>query len=283
MARVGVRLGREHARTLVWGQARSRIRGIGLDYVELRDYQPGDDIRYVDWRATARRVTVEGDYRLVVRVFEDERKKSTILVLDNSVSMRLWRKSLAAAYAASLIALTALAHEDLLVIAYWEGERLYTSYPRRPDEALAVIERAYCSEPLGKVGLVDAVKRLPIPRRAVVVVVTDYANTTRELEELARASMARDAAIMLVLVYAYPEVEPPRVNAVLALVDPETGRLSMVDMRRYYVHARKHVIRLKTMARNMFNAYAEVNASDPRGDIVKLLRSYTMCRAGLPA
>ena len=80
----------------------SRFRGRGVDYVESRGYQPGDDIRQMDWRVTAR------TGRPHTKVFQEEREQSILLIVDANPSMRFGTrvrfKSVQAARTAALLA-----------------------------------------------------------------------------------------------------------------------------------------------------------------------------------
>ena len=80
----------------------SRFRGRGVDYAESRVYQPGDDIRQMDWRVTAR------TGRPHTKLFTEERERSVLVVLNCNPSMRfgtrLRFKSVQAARAAALLA-----------------------------------------------------------------------------------------------------------------------------------------------------------------------------------
>jgi uncharacterized protein (DUF58 family) len=80
----------------------SRFRGRGVDYQESRSYQPGDDIRHMDWRVTAR------TGRPHTKLFQEERERSVLLILDHNPSMhfgtRVRFKSVQAARAAALLA-----------------------------------------------------------------------------------------------------------------------------------------------------------------------------------
>ncbi len=68
-------------RSLLSGRKRSRLRGRGLDFDELRHYRPGDDIRTMDWRVTNRTGKPH------VRVYTEERDRPVMLVVDQRLSM----------------------------------------------------------------------------------------------------------------------------------------------------------------------------------------------------
>jgi len=74
-------LPKQPARSALQGRHRSRIRGRGLDFEELRDYLPGDDVRAIDWKVTAR---AGSPY---VRVYTEERDRPTLIVVDQRMSM----------------------------------------------------------------------------------------------------------------------------------------------------------------------------------------------------
>ncbi|MBE1158935.1 DUF58 domain-containing protein [Dyella acidiphila] len=80
----------------------SRLYGRGMDYAESRAYQPGDDVRRLDWRLTAR------SGRLHTKLFQEEREGQLLIVLDQHASMRFGTrvrfKSVQAARAAALAA-----------------------------------------------------------------------------------------------------------------------------------------------------------------------------------
>ena len=96
-ARPAARVAGYHAAT-----HESRFRGRGVDYVESREYQPGDDIRRMDWRVTAR------SGRPHTKVFQEEREQSNLLLIDCNASMRFGTrvrfKSVQAARTAALLA-----------------------------------------------------------------------------------------------------------------------------------------------------------------------------------
>lgn len=99
-------LPRQPATSLLSGRHASRLRGRGLDFKELRHYQLGDDVRTIDWKATARLRSPQ------VRVYDEERERPVLLVVDQRSPMffgsRRAMKSVAAAEAAALGAWKAL-------------------------------------------------------------------------------------------------------------------------------------------------------------------------------
>lgn len=100
-ARVGrVRPQPLNSRALAAGQRSSRLYGRGMDYAESRVYQPGDDVRRLDWRLTAR----SGE--LHTKLFQEEREGRLLVLLDTHASMRFGTrvrfKSVQAARAAAI-------------------------------------------------------------------------------------------------------------------------------------------------------------------------------------
>lgn len=94
------------------GAHASRIRGRGMSFAESRPYQPGDDVRLIDWRVTAR------SGRPHTKVFEEEKERAVYIVAQFSPSMyfgtRVAFKHVVAAELISLVAWAALAGGDRL-------------------------------------------------------------------------------------------------------------------------------------------------------------------------
>src|ERR1700741_1447956 len=95
-------LPRQAVHSLLSGRYASPMRGRGLNFEEIRDYRPGDDVRSIDWKVTARLQQPH------VRVFNEERDRQTLLVVDQRLSMffgtRRAMKSVTAAQAAAIAA-----------------------------------------------------------------------------------------------------------------------------------------------------------------------------------
>jgi len=93
---------RQPRSSILAGSHASRLRGRGLNFDELRRYQPGDDLRHLDWRASLR------TGKPVVRTFTEERDRPALILVDQRMSMFFGsRRSFKSALAAELGALTA--------------------------------------------------------------------------------------------------------------------------------------------------------------------------------
>lgn len=115
-------LSRLESRAMRAGQQPSRLYGRGMDYAESRGYQPGDDVRRLDWRLTAR------SGRLHTKLFQEEREGRLLILLDAHESMRFGTrvrlKSVQAARAAALAAWYAVrAGERVGLMAFGSGHR----------------------------------------------------------------------------------------------------------------------------------------------------------------
>lgn len=92
------------------GEYASAFRGRGMEFDEIRHYQPGDDIRRMDWRVTAR------TGQPYTKVFREEREQPVILVVDQSSTMhfgtRLAFKAVSATHAAAMLAWASAHHGD---------------------------------------------------------------------------------------------------------------------------------------------------------------------------
>jgi uncharacterized protein (DUF58 family) len=122
------------------GSRLSRHRGRGVDFAEVRLYQPGDDVRSIDWRVTARKAKPH------TKVYREERERPTLLVVDQSHAMlfgsRVRLKSVAAAECAALLAWHAFDSGDRVggVIFDDAGEHSFKPY-RNPRAVVRFLSR----------------------------------------------------------------------------------------------------------------------------------------------
>ena len=123
------------------GAARSLFRGRGMELDDTRAYQSGDDVRHIDWRATAR------SGRPMSKVFREERQRELCLVVDRGPSMhfgtRVETKATTAARAAAVLAFSALARQERVAGWVLDGRREQAFAPaRRLDGVLPLLGAA---------------------------------------------------------------------------------------------------------------------------------------------
>jgi uncharacterized protein (DUF58 family) len=187
-------LPKQPVHSLLSGRQSSRIRGRGLDFEELRQYLPGDDIRAMDWRVTAR------TRKPYVRVYTEEKDRPAVLIVDQRINMffgtRRALKSVTAAECAALAAWRVLTQGDRVGgFVFDDGEIV----EQRPQRSRAAVIRLLETLVARNTALrVDApAKRTPAQLNAVldraaqaaphdhlVVVVSDFDGhdaTTRDL------------------------------------------------------------------------------------------------------
>ncbi|QRM54176.1 DUF58 domain-containing protein [Sinorhizobium sp. BG8] len=196
-------------RRLLAGRHESRIRGRGLSFEELRTYLPGDDIRTIDWRVTAR------TGQPFVRVYDEEKDRPALVVVDQRINMffgsRRSMKSVAAAEVAALCAWRVVALGDRVGGMVFDDVDEEAIRPHRSREAVIRFAEAIAkknnalsaaSETKRAAGQLDAVlsKVAAVARHDhLIIVVSDFDGhgpSTRDL--LLRMSVANDVIAILV-------------------------------------------------------------------------------------
>lgn len=192
-------LPRQPARSVLNGRHASRLRGRGLNFEELRDYLPGDDVRAIDWKVTARTGSPH------VRVMTEERDRPALLVVDQRMSMFfgsvLNMKSVTAVEAATLAAFRILAQGDRIGGIVFGDSVMAEVRPQRSRAALTrfltslaeanALLRADAPEvpPMGLTQVLRATARIA-PRNHLIFVVSDFdgidGDTARAVSGLAR-------------------------------------------------------------------------------------------------
>lgn len=121
----------------------TRARGRGMDFDEVRIYQPGDDVRSIDWRVTARTQTVH------TKLYREERERPVMILADQGSSLffgsQQYFKSVLAARLAALLAWSTLAHGDRVGGIVFGNEDHQEIRPRRHKQAALALINALVS------------------------------------------------------------------------------------------------------------------------------------------
>ena len=122
------------ARSLLAGNQRTRYRGRGMDFEEVRLYQAGDDIRSIDWRVTARTQVPH------TKLYREERERPIFVLVDQRSPMFFGSqrcfKSVLAAYLGSALAWSAMANRDLIGGLVFGDKEQREIRPRRSKHAV---------------------------------------------------------------------------------------------------------------------------------------------------
>ena len=139
-------LPRQPVHSILFGRHAPRLRGRGLNFEELRRYVPGDDIRSMDWKVTARTNQPH------TKVFCEERERPVLLWLDLNPPMffatRGAFKSVVATQAASLLAWSTVSSNDRLGALVFSGDEHIEIRPKRGKAAALDFIRRTCAHPV---------------------------------------------------------------------------------------------------------------------------------------
>ncbi len=240
-------LPRQGVHSLLSGRYASRMRGRGLNFEEIRDYRDGDDVRSIDWKVTQRLQKPH------VRVFNEERDRAGILLIDQRLSMffgtRRSMKSVVAAEAAAVIAWRVLKAGDRVGGVVFSDTDAVEVRPQRSRRNVLTLLNAVATQNrvlgVGR-GIVTApamlnrslenVRRLA-PHDATVVIASDF-DGADETTRRTVAALARNNDVVALLVHDPTQSELPGINRMtvtdgeLQIVLDAGMRRSIVDMSR---------------------------------------------------
>jgi uncharacterized protein (DUF58 family) len=217
---------------LLQGDYRSLFRGNGVDFSDLREYEPGDDVRYIDWSVTAR---MNAPY---VREYLEDREITAWFLLDLSpsidfgtVEMERLKRSVLIDFVTTLARL--LTRHGNRVGAMFHGEGVYRTIPARSGriQVLRLIDDLLKEPRLQRAAFTDlallfeAAER-GIKRRSLVFVISDFISVPGW--ERALQLLGRRHEVVAVRLVDRREVELPDIGPVV-LEDSETGEQLYVD------------------------------------------------------
>ncbi|MFP3940210.1 MAG: DUF58 domain-containing protein [Thermoanaerobaculia bacterium] len=221
----------------VAGEYHSVFKGRGVEFAEVRPYQPGDDVRAIDWNVTARM----GEPYL--KTYVEERDLTVFLAVDVSGSQSFGSRTIVkrdlAAEVTALLAFAAVRNGDRVGAGLLSDRLEHFLAPRRRRNHVLRLVRDVLAHPAGGgtelgAGLLQVLAALK--RRSVLFLISDF--LCPPFPEALKAAAARHDLVVIEIVDPR-DAELPRVAPVV-LRDAETGRTAVVDGAR---HARAHAER----------------------------------------
>jgi uncharacterized protein (DUF58 family) len=217
------------------GEYRSLFKGQGMEFAEVREYQPGDEVRSIDWNVSARMG------RPFVKRYVEERELTIMLAVDLSGSSRFGTRARfkhdLAIELAGVLSLAAVRNNDRVGLMLF-SDRVEHALPARKGRkhALRLIRDLLTVEPKGRgtsmTVTVDRLMRL-LPHRSVVFLASDFMAGDIE-KPLARLAQRHDVIAVTLedpSERVLPDVGPAR------LEDPETGEVLEIDTSHPAVRA----------------------------------------------
>ena len=210
------------------GSYKSAFRGKGIEFAEVREYVPGDDVRSIDWNVTARAG------KPFVKRFDEERELTVVVAMDLSGSLgfgsRARTKRETAAEAGALIALAAARNRDRVgLLLFTDLVELYLPPGKSRARSLRIVREMVAYEPKGRgtdlAGALAFLGRV-LRKHAIVFVVSDWiaSDFDQPLAYLAR----RHEVVALEVTDPFERDLPP--SGLVRARDLETGRNVWMDL-----------------------------------------------------
>jgi uncharacterized protein (DUF58 family) len=214
----------------IGGAYHAVFKGRGMEFAEVREYTPGDEVRTIDWNVTAR---MGAPY---VKKFVEERDLTLLLLVDVSGSQEFGSQYLLkrdyAAELAAVLAFSAVSNHDRVgAVLFSDRIEGYVPPARGRDHALRIVRDLLAREPLGRgtdlAGALRFAQRV-LRRRSIVAVISDF---QAEGYEKALGAVRRRHDVVALHLRDPRETDVPAAGLV-AFVDPETGERVVADTAR---------------------------------------------------
>lgn len=220
---------RRLASDLFAGQYESAFKGRGMEFAEVREYQPGDDIRTIDWNVSAR------FGHPFVKLFHEERELTVILLLDLSGShlfgtKKRFKRELLAEVAGMLAFLAIRTNDKVGAVLFSSGVEKYIPPKKGASHVWRLIKEIFTFEPQDLNTNVDEaliyLNRV-VRRHAIVFLISDCMDTGFE-RSLRLTAKKHDLTIIRV---SDPGEEALPDVGLMTLRDPESGKLTLINTR----------------------------------------------------
>jgi uncharacterized protein (DUF58 family) len=215
--------------SILGGEYHSAFKGRGMEFEDVREYQPGDEVRTIDWNVTARAGSP------FVKTYREERELTVFALVDVSPSEHFGsgqqQKNELAAEFSALISFSAIGNGDRFgLILFSDKVELYIPPKKGKKHVLRVIRDLLAHEPRSRgTDIADALRFFARVqrRRATVFLISDFISSGYE-KDLSAVRAKHD--LIAVRTSDQRELELPDAG-LIALEDAETGEVVVVDSR----------------------------------------------------
>ncbi|HEX7125968.1 MAG TPA: DUF58 domain-containing protein [Thermodesulfobacteriota bacterium] len=262
------------ARRTLWGQTQGERKvnsaGASIEFHDYRQYQPGDDLRYLDWQVYGRLD------RLVLRLYRDEVDLLVQILVDASASMAVGDppKSDYALRLAAALSYVGLAGLERVAVGYVAAGRADVTRPFRGRGSFGPLAEYLERIEFGGATALNASLRaeaVRLPRRSRLILVTDLLDRAGYQDGLL-ALQASGHDVFVVHLLSPDEIDPPEIGDV-RLIDAETGAAEDVTLSRdriagYRDRIARHHAEVEAFAYAHGIGYARVSTATPLEDVL---------------
>ena len=214
------------------GKYHTAFRGRGMSFAEVREYRVGDDVRDIDWNVTAR------SERPHIKVYEEERELTMMLLIDVSPSRmfgskELTKKNIITEIAATLAFSASKNNDKVGCILFSDHIEKFIPPKKGRSHILAIIRELVGFTPTGKSTNISEALRYLVgvnKKRATTFLLSDFINAEADnpkLEDALKIASSKHD-IMAIRVYDKRDAELPNIG-IIEIEDAESGRTEWID------------------------------------------------------
>lgn len=262
------------------GEYHSAFKGQGMSYKEVREYQPGDDIRFIDWNVSARYAHPYS------KVFEEEREQMVFLLIDNSASIscgtHLQRKKDLVTELAAVLAFSAANNNDKVgAILFGDKVQRFIAPKKAKQHTLYIVREMLSNDAVSKrTNYADAFRMFNnvCRRKSICFLISDFSG--KGFEEAVRVA-SRKHDVIGIKIYDQLDMRLPDAG-LLQVADAETGEQRWIDTSsalvryEYERDFHQHNDYVKEVFRRSGADLLHMRAGD---DYVKVLQKFFMNRS----
>ncbi|SFV63694.1 hypothetical protein PA3071 [hydrothermal vent metagenome] len=252
------------------GHKHSSIKGRGIDFSEVREYQFGDDIRSIDWKVSAR------TNKTHTKIYQEEKERPIMLCVDLGFSMRFAStkafKSVIASHFSSLIAWASFHHKDRVGAIIFNGKSHLECRPKGGKQGVQSIIKSLVqlhekkNTAPNKNDLDNALLRLKkvIHPGTMIVIVSDFQNFSENTRSLCRQLMKHND-IIFTFVYDELEKNAPKSNHYLISNGEKTTTLNTTQKSlkiEYEQLFKKRFDNIKQFSKQLKTTFIPIKTND---------------------
>ena len=240
------------------GEYLSAFKGQGIEFAEVREYTPGDDIRSIDWNVTARTGIP------YIKKYNEERELTLMIACDVSASQRFGSadklKQELAAELSALFAFSAIKNSDKVGLMLFSDKiELFVPPKKGKKHVLRLIRELVAFEPAGRgtdIGLCLETLSKVIKRQGILILISDFLAPVSSFSKPFKLAAKKFDLIPVVIQDKLEKFIPP-VSACIDVTDPETGEEDFLCLSsgELNIALAEHAEHQNINLRTLFNPY----------------------------